>query len=232
MIKRLIIALVFSLFVYTREAYAVFDFIATLESQLENVPKKLGKGQEIMKKVTDTYTRAKRGFDAANGCIKNPRSCFAKFLTVTGQAGLTKIALMEGVDIEPNANLLEISSDEFTEKLEEGGVYKKGQDDTIAKNQELKAQNNAVVVNDIASLWAKSISTRQEILKENDDEQYKEALSDTADMEKLLASQQTLSLLSAKRVNRILELQSYMISGQSTHELKGHSNPSEEDSGE
>ena len=42
MIKRLIIALVFSLFVYTREAYAVFDFIATLESQLENIPKKFG----------------------------------------------------------------------------------------------------------------------------------------------------------------------------------------------
>ena len=51
-------------------------------------------------------------------------------------------------------------------------------------------------------------------------------------MEKLLASQQMLSLLSARRVNRMLELRSYMISAPSTFELVAHSNETEENSGD
>jgi hypothetical protein len=51
-------------------------------------------------------------------------------------------------------------------------------------------------------------------------------------MEKLLVSQQMLSLLSARRVNRILELRSYMLSAPSTRELVGHSKESQGNSGE
>ena len=51
-------------------------------------------------------------------------------------------------------------------------------------------------------------------------------------MEKLLASQQMLSLLSARRVNRMLELRSCMISAPSTFELVAHSNETEENSGD
>ena len=103
--------------------------------------------------------------------------------------------------------------------------------------EEIRDENNAVVASDVATLWAKATSTRQAILKEDDNEQYNAALEgtsgeDEANMEKLLASQQMLSLLSAKRVNRILELHSYMLSAPSTFELVSHSNESEESSGE
>ena len=237
MIKRLILALLFSFFVYTREAYAVFDFVATIQSQLEGFQKTLGKYQEIMKKATDTYTRAKRGYDAANGCIKKPATCFAAIATI-GSAmgyGISKIAVMKRIKL-PEGPLLETSSQDMVNELEKG-VYVKGQENAIAKTEEIRDENNAVVASDVATLWAKATSTRQAILKEDDNEQYNAALEgtsgeDEANMEKLLASQQMLSLLSAKRVNRILELHSYMLSAPSTFELVSHSNESEESSGE
>jgi hypothetical protein len=237
MIKRLILALLFSIFVYTREAYAVFDFVATVQSQLEGFQKTLGKYQEIMKKATDTYTRAKRGYDAASGCIKNPSTCFAAISTI-GSAmgyGISKIAVMKRIKL-PEGPLLETSSQDMVNELEKG-VYVKGQENAIAKTEEIRDENNAVVASDVATLWAKATSTRQAILKEDDNEQYNAALEgtsgeDEANMEKLLASQQMLSLLSAKRVNRILELHSYMLSAPSTFELVSHSNESEESSGE
>ena len=237
MIKRLILALLFSIFVYTREAYAVFDFVATVQSQLEGFQKTLGKYQEIMKKATDTYTRAKRGYDAASGCIKNPSTCFAAISTI-GSAmgyGISKIAVMKRIKL-PEGPLLETSSQDMVNELEKG-VYVKGQENAIAKTEEIRDENNAVVASDVATLWAKATSTRQAILKEDDNEQYNADLEgtsgeDEANMEKLLASQQMLSLLSAKRVNRILELHSYMLSAPSTFELVSHSNESEESSGE
>lgn len=234
MIKRLIIALVFSLFVYTREAYAVFDFVATLESQLEGVQKKFSGIQEKLKKVTDAYTRAKRGFDAVDGCIRKPKTCFAAIKEL--KSGLSKINMMSSVNLPEDKALLEVSSGEMVQELEKA-VYVKGQGKDIEKTGEKKDEINAVVAADVASLWAKAVSTRQAILAENDDEQYNEALKggssgDEANMEKLLASQQMLSLLSARRVNRILELRSYMISAPATFVVMGHSVETEQNSGE
>lgn len=234
MIKRLIIALVFSLFVYTREAYAVFDFVATLESQLEGVQKKFSGIQEKLKKVTDAYTRAKRGFDAVDGCIRKPKTCFAAIKEL--KSGLSKINMMSSVNLPEDKALLEVSSGEMVQELEKA-VYVKGQGKDIEKTGEKKDEINAVVAADVASLWAKAVSTRQAILAEKDDEQYNEALKggssgDEANMEKLLASQQMLSLLSARRVNRILELRSYMISAPATFVVMGHSVETEQNSGE
>jgi hypothetical protein len=239
MIKRLTLALVFSLFMYTQEAYAVFDFVATIESQLEGFQKTLGKYQEIMKKATDTYTRAKRGFDAASGCIKNPRTCFAALAEIgrSLDGSISKIAVMKRVQLPEDKALLEVSSEEMVEKFE-SGVYVADQGDDIAKRGEIRAENDAVVASDVATLWAKAMSTRQAILQEDDNEQYNSALEggasgeDEANMEKLLVSQQMLSLLSARRVNRILELRSYMLSAPSTRELVGHRKESQGNSGE
>lgn len=223
--KRLIIALVFSLFMYTREAYAVFDFVATLQSQLEGFQKTLGKYQEIMKKATDAYTRAKRGFDAIDGCIKKPKTCFSAIKEI--KKGISQINMLASVKIKDDQALLEVSSGEMVQELEKA-VYEKGQGKDIEKAGEKKAEINAVVAADVASLWAKAVSTRQAILAEKDDEQYNAALGggsgeDEANMEKLLASQQMLSLLSARRVNRILELRSYMVSAPATFTVMGHS---------
>jgi parvulin-like peptidyl-prolyl isomerase len=234
MVKRLIIALVFSLFVYTREAYAVFDFVATLESQLEGFQKTLSKYQEIMKKASDAYTRAKRGFDAVDGCIRRPKTCFAAIKEL--KSGLSKINMMSSVSLPEDKALLEVSSGEMVEEIEKA-VYVKGQGQDIKKIGEKKAEINAVVAADVAALWAKAVSTRQAILAENDEEQYNAALKggvgeDEANMEKLLASQQMLSLLSARRVNRILELRSYMMSAPATFVVMGHSVEKDGSSGE
>ncbi len=238
MIKRLTLALIFSLFVYTREAYAVFDFVATIESQLESFQKTLGKYQEIKKKAMDVYTRARRGYDAASGCIKNPRTCFAAIRTIGSSVkGIKDIAVMKNVEL-PEGALLEAPSEDLINKFEEGGVYKKGVKQDIQKTQEIKDENNAVLASDVATLWAKATATRQEILKEDESELYEATLTpssteeDEANMEKLLASQQTLSLLSARRINRMLELRSYMISAPSTYELMSHSKETTGNSGE
>jgi hypothetical protein len=129
------------------------------------------------------------------------------------------------------------TDEEMVEKFE-SGVYVADQGDDIAKRGEIRAENDAVVASDVATLWAKAMSTRQAILQEDDNEQYNSALEggasgeDEANMEKLLVSQQMLSLLSARRVNRILELRSYMLSAPSTRELVGHSKESQGNSGE
>ena len=78
--KKLCIALFLSLFVYTREAYAIFDIMAKVQSALELYKDVENKVQQYTKKLRDIEKRARQGFDLASSCYKNPKQCDPKAL--------------------------------------------------------------------------------------------------------------------------------------------------------
>ena len=78
--KKLCIGLFLSLFVYTREAYAIFDIMAKVQSALELYKDVENKVQQYTKKLRDIEKRARQGFDLASSCYKNPKQCDPKAL--------------------------------------------------------------------------------------------------------------------------------------------------------
>lgn len=76
--KKLCIALFLSLFVYTREAYAIFDIMAKVQSALELYKDVENKVQQYTKKLRDIEKRARQGFDLASSCYKTRNNVIRK----------------------------------------------------------------------------------------------------------------------------------------------------------
>lgn len=215
--KKLLIALIFSMFLYTKEAYAVFDFIAAIQSQVESVEKFYTKIMEGYKKAIEKYTRLQRGFDTAMKCVKNPRSCAGQLAGIGNSiSNITTVFKKEGSNPFSETSVQDLDSQARKE------IFVSGEDD-ISKISERDKKYNNVVIAEISTLWAKGVSTRQSIMKEEDNKIYKKFESSSSgentSMEDILFAQNSLTLESAKRVNRILELRSYMISAPAILEM-------------
>ena len=101
--KKLCIALFLSLFVYTREAYAIFDIMAKVQSALELYKDVENKVQQYTKKLRDIEKRARQGFDLASSCYKNPKQCDPKALEAFAKDSESYVKSMKEIRVMPGA---------------------------------------------------------------------------------------------------------------------------------
>lgn len=104
--KKLCIALFLSLFVYTREAYAIFDIMAKVQSALELYKDVENKVQQYTKKLRDIEKRARQGFDLASSCYKNPKQCDPKALEAFAKDSESYVKSMKEIRVMPGAEEL------------------------------------------------------------------------------------------------------------------------------
>lgn len=225
--KKLLIALFISIFAFTREAYAVFDILAQLQSALEQYKDMQNKLEEMQKKLRDIEKKARQGFDAAKGCVTNPTSCNLKGLKSFEAAGssiksLRGINVMAGATELQGADLNKVSDETLSNSVVEGYVFKRGQAKDIQKSNKNSAGLNAVIAHDVATLFAKSISVRMSIIKETGELYQKDF--EQENKEEILRAHNIVSIASNRRLNHILMLKAYMISGPATAQLQQQNN--------
>ena len=213
--KKLCIALFLSLFVYTREAYAIFDIMAKVQSALELYKDVENKVQQYTKKLRDIEKRARQGFDLASSCYKNPKQCDPKALEAFAKD--SEIRVMPGAEELKKGDLKKKSDKSLAQTVETSYIYQRGQGDDIEKTSKNRRLINAVVADDAALLFAKGVSARQSILVEDGSLYQVEFKKNNID--EILNAQNIVAIATQQRLNRILELRAYMASAGATAEL-------------
>lgn len=221
--KKLCIALFLSLFVYTREAYAIFDIMAKVQSALELYKDVENKVQQYTKKLRDIEKRARQGFDLASSCYKNPKQCDPKALEAFAKDSESYVKNMKEIRVMPGAeelkkgDLKKKSDKSLAQTVETSYIYQRGQGDDIEKTSKNRRLINAVVADDAALLFAKGVSARQSILVEDGSLYQVEFKKNNID--EILNAQNIVAIATQQRLNRILELRAYMASAGATAEL-------------
>lgn len=231
--KKLCIALVLSLFMYTREAYAILDIMAKVQSVLEQAEDYKNKIQEYAKKLRELEKRARQGFELAKSCYKNPKSCDTKALETWGKdAKQFYVETMDEIRVMPGAE--ELSDGDLNEKLDVSliktiqntYIYHRGQGKDLENLNENRRQLNAILSDDTALLFAKAVATRQSILME-DGSLYQQNFKNN-NIDEILSAQNVVDIATQQRLNRILELRAYMISGAAAAEMSTQTIEAEE----
>ncbi len=221
--KKLYILLFFSLIAYTKEAYAIFDIMAKVETYLELYKDIENKAQELQKKLRDIEKRARQGFDMASNCYKNPTKCDAKAIEAFAKdsesyvTSITEIKVMPGADELAKGDLKKKSDGSLAKTVENTYIYKRGQGKDIDKTTENRRYINAIVADDTALLFAKGVSARQSILVE--DGSLYQAEFKNENMDEILNAQNIVAIATEQRLNRVLEMRAYMTSAGATAEL-------------
>ncbi len=221
--KKVWVILFLSMFVYTREAYAIFDIMATVQSILERYKDVENKVQEYQKKLRDVEKRARQGFDLASNCYKNPTKCDAKAIEAFSKdsesyvKSLKEIKVMPGAEELKEGDLKKKSDSSLAQTVENAYIYKRGQGQDIEKTAENRRYLNAIVADDTALLFAKGVSARQSILVEDGSLYQSEFKNEN--MDEILNAQNIVAIATEQRLNRILEMRAYMTSAGSTAEL-------------
>lgn len=231
--KKLCIALVLSLFMYTREAYAILDIMAKVQSVLEQAEDYKNKIQEYAKKLRELEKRARQGFELAKSCYKNPKSCDTKALETWGKdAKQFYVETMDEIRVMPGAE--ELSDGDLNEKLDVSliktiqntYIYHRGQGKDLENLNENRRQLNAILSDDTALLFAKAVATRQSILME-DGSLYQQNFKNN-NIDEILSAQNVVDIATQQRLNRILELRAYMVSGAAAAEMSTQTIEAEE----
>lgn len=231
--KKLCIALVLSLFMYTREAYAIIDIMAKVQSVLEQAEDYKNKIQEYAKKLRELEKRARQGFELAKSCYKNPKSCDTKALETWGKdAKQFYVETMDEIRVMPGAE--ELSDGDLNEKLDVSliktiqntYIYHRGQGKDLENLNENRRQLNAILSDDTALLFAKAVATRQSILME-DGSLYQQNFKNN-NIDEILSAQNVVDIATQQRLNRILELRAYMVSGAAAAEMSTQTIEAEE----
>ena len=231
--KKLCIALVLSLFMYTREAYAILDIMAKVQSALEQAEDYKNKIQEYAKKLRELEKRARQGFELAKSCYKNPKSCDTKALETWGKdAKQFYVETMDEIRVMPGAE--ELSDGDLNEKLDVSliktiqntYIYHRGQGKDLENLNENRRQLNAILSDDTALLFAKAVATRQSILME-DGSLYQQNFKNN-NIDEILSAQNVVDIATQQRLNRILELRAYMVSGAAAAEMSTQTIEAEE----
>ena len=237
--KKFLLALFISMFMYSRTAGAIFDIPAAVETFMEIATEVKNKVEEVQKFVEDTQKRLKQGFALATSCFKNPMQCNPQSL-VSALTTLDVKTYKETVFAMPNSimdHAISTPAEDLLKDIEENYVYKAGQGKTAETKNDVentlknRERINAIVSNETALLFAKGITTRHSIRKEDDTTMYpnlKDSGSD-GNIDKILYAEGLVLLKSSSRIARILELKASMISSEATAELTQQSNVKREE---
>lgn len=221
--KSLWIILLLTFVLISKEAYAVMDIMASVESGLKGYEETKNKILEYEKLVQNELTKVRQGFDSLENCFGNPTKCGGAFTDITKAVeGVSAIG-----DKLSEDGLVEQSPEKLADSIRKDGTYKKGQGKDIKKRNEMETKNNATVIDNIARLFAKGMVTHQSILLEDKD--VYEAKFEKGDLDEVIYAQSKISLNSKRRIAHILELRSYLHSAEALKELTQYNREPDEE---
>ncbi|MBO5038654.1 MAG: hypothetical protein J6C85_04280 [Alphaproteobacteria bacterium] len=223
MTKKLLIVLLLSLLFYTKSSYAVIDILAQIQTGMELYKEAENKVHEVEKLKSDIEKRAKQGFSAASNCFKNPTKCDPnsfKALGIDAPGFVTdkikEISVMPGSTLGKGDLSKKAGKDMMTD-VEKSYIYKRGQGKDLEKLRQNRRDNNAVVTDELATMFAKGITTRNSIQAEDGKLYQTEFKKDNID--EILKAQNVVGIVTDSRLARILELRAYMVGAEATAEL-------------
>lgn len=216
----IISALCAVLLFYGKEANAIFDPMATVESALELKDEIVTQVQEVQKFKQDMEKRIKQGYAMATSCFKNPTKCGFESLASLSNDGFKTIKvfpMMPGAVELLEQDLTNIKSEDINEKIRKTYIYKSGKDslNNLKKNRE---GINSVVADQSAILFAKGAMMKTRLEKEDSAAIYQDPSAENK-VDSIKYSQSKLDITSNVRLARILEIKAYMHNAQSTAEL-------------
>jgi len=221
--KRLTLALIFSMFLYTREAYAIFDIMAKVQSALElykDIQKKI---TEVQKLKRDMEKRIREGFALGSNCFANPLKCNVDAIKTLGEdaANAIKNIRKDPPIINPAPAILkkdmqQAEMEKVDAAIEGSYIYKRNQQKSIEETSKNRKKINAVVADEVATLFAKAVAVRSKIYLDEGD-LYKYNLTEEKD--EVLSAHALVNITTQLRLDHILELRSYMVGARATSEL-------------
>lgn len=235
--KKISILLLLCCLVYTRPAYAVFDFIAAIEDGINLAIDIQTKVEQLQNKIAEIKKRVTEGFAVAGGCIKNPLQCDTEALKHFVGDGLGVISkTLDGVYVMKKAKLMakENLNEQCTECLEkevhDTYIYKRGAGNDMKNLNENREGINGIVINDTNVLFSKAITTRNAIIMEDASIYQTDFGDDTGttdpentknpeNIQKVIQAQTFVAIYTQSRLARILELRAHMVGAEATVEL-------------
>lgn len=206
-----------------KNAYAIFDPMATVESALELKDEIVTQVQEVQKFISDTQKRIKQGYAMATSCFKNPLNCGLKAATsliTDGKDGYKTIKMfpmMDGAVALLDKDLTKVKSEDVSNIVKETYIYH-DQKESLSKLRENRDQINSVVANQSAILFAKGAMMKTRLKNEESAEIYEDPSEKKQD-DSIQYLQGKLDITNATRLARIVELKAYMLHAQATSEL-------------
>ena len=203
-----------------KNAYAIIDPMATVESALELKDEVVTAFQQGMTAISDMEKRIKQGYALATSCFKNPAKCGMQALTSLKKDGYTTIKMfpmMNDAVALLDKDLTKIKSKDVSNIVRSTYIYH-DQKHSLEKLRENRDQINSVVSNQSAILFAKGAMMKTRLKKEESAEIYEDPSKEEHD-DSIQYLQGKLDIKNATRLARIIELKAYMLHAQATSEL-------------
>ena len=223
MIKKFVIILLLFQLICVKNSYAVIDPLAYVQSALELYKEWENKVQEAEKYKRDLEKRAKQGFEHGMNCYANPIKCAPEAYKALGKdaTGFVKdkikeVKVMSGSGLGAG-DLIKQASEDLMKDVEQSYIYKRGQGQDLKNLRANRRNNNAVVTDELATMFAKGITTRNSIQEEDGKLYQTEFKNDNLD--EVLHAQMVVGIVTDSRLARILELRAYMVGAEATAEL-------------
>lgn len=249
--KRFFLALLISLFVYSRAAYAIFDVAAAVQTGLELKTEIENKVKEVMKLKDDIEKRIKQGFSMLSNCFKSVSSGGISGCDIKGMQKFydDATAMQKGIvtrikefPVMPAAEKLKEDmnntkkqmADAYQNTVRKAYIFKKGADD-LKRVRENRDNLNAVITDEVSMLFAKGATTRHSIqTEENGDEENEKYTKEFTqnNLDEIIAAQNSVGMLTDSRLARILELRACMNSAPATSEMMQHTVEANDDDSE
>ena len=209
--KKIYWTLLFSLVLYSGNAYATIDIWAKIMSAIQ-------KGVEVKTQVLQykqEATNMGNKLKTIGGCFGNPGSCNISSLTSFANDGYSTIKKSPVLGPSLTGN---VQSAEDTDKgVRDSGIYKKGPN-SIANTRKYKDNLDSVVADEAAILFAKAATAKLRIIEEDSSDLYVDPSGNNS-MDEILNAQNQIEIITQSRLARILELRAYMSAAQATAEL-------------
>lgn len=180
---------------YSNPVCADIDFIAAVESAMENVQMNYGQVQKVQEAATTLQDTVMQGVGGVVGNVTELAD------TVTNPGDLVKSTVMGGVN-----DLMKGSKSDSDAAEDVKKTYNRtfGEANNIEKSKKLQATINKNLGENAARLFARTLVMRQELMAEKNPKHKLKTIDDA------MKASIDMELISMKRWNRILEMQSYI----------------------
>lgn len=231
--NKFIKTLMLTLFIIaSSNAYATFDIPAAMfitGGKFENIKQRIIEEMDKIKRTQDNLTAGWKGVKDCVGSF-NPSTCInmGKSLKSLGAEYGDQIS---NINVLPNTGLDKVDKDtksaDIINSIKDGAIYKSNQGNSIEEANKQSKINNAMLADDIATLFAKSTAVRQKILTDTEQtntidgekSNLYQKIEDDEDTSVIIQKKARQRIESVSRITRIMELRAYMIGIPATSEL-------------
>lgn len=209
------------LIMYTTNAYATFDYqtaVFTASEKFQNMKEKV---LSVKQKIEQAKMDISEGWKNVQSCSSfNVKGCMAagkSLQDLDGEYG----DQLNTIFVLPETGLEKVE-DKNSQEIIDGirnAIYVAGEGDSLEAARNKLDANNAMLADDVATLFAKSTASRQRILKDGVKEASYQEIGADMELEKILKSKAEQRIDTITRIARIIELRAYMIGVPATSEL-------------